>query len=167
MKNLRIFLPTLLLALLLAPASRGAGGDGDDNSSTQSTSRPAATAALDRDYVAAKQAIKAKLWRRAQALLKNSAARRPNSADTQNQLGFVSRQLGDFRTAFVHYRKALLLEPYHRGALEYQGESYLAVGDLAGAKSNLSRLGQACAYDCEEYRDLDAAIREYRRRNAS
>jgi Flp pilus assembly protein TadD len=167
MKIIRVLVPTLLLALAFVPHSRAAGSNGDSDSSEQSTSRPAAATATDRDYLAGKQAVEAKQWQRARRLLQKSAVRGPASANTQNLLGYVFRQLGDMPTAFVHYRKALAIEPYHRGALEYQGESYLAVDDLAGAKANLARLGRACAYTCEEYRDLDAAIREYRRKNPS
>ncbi len=167
MKISRILVPTLLVALALAPQSRAAGSNGDDDSSRQSTSRPAAASVVDRDYFAGKRAIAAKQWQRDRGHLQQSAARRPASADTQNLLGYVFRQLGDLRSAFIHYRKALALEPNHLGALEYQGEGYLEVDNLDGAKANLIRLGRICAYDCEEYRDLDSAIRKYRRRNPS
>ena len=165
MKILRVLVPTLLLALVFVPQSRAAGSDGDSDSSRQSTSNPAATSVADRDFLAGKQAVEAKQWQRARSFLQKSAAQRPASADIQNLLGYVFRQLGDMPSAFVHYRKALAIEPHHLGALEYQGESYLAVDDLAGAKANLARLGRACAYECEEYHDLDAAIRQYRQKN--
>ena len=47
------------------------------------------------------------------------------------------------------------------GALEYQGELYLTIGDLDLAKANLQRLDKLCWLGCDEYDDLRASIEDY------
>jgi tetratricopeptide (TPR) repeat protein len=53
--------------------------------------------------------------------------------DRQNLLGFTSRKAGDFAVAWVHYESALDINPKHLGALEYQGELFIALGDFEKA----------------------------------
>jgi tetratricopeptide (TPR) repeat protein len=60
--------------------------------------------------------------------------------------------------AFEHYKRALTIEPRHRGAHEYIGEAYLMIGDKAKAREHLAALERLCGRDCEEYRDLARAI---------
>ena len=87
----------------------------------------------------------------------------PQNADTENYLGFAYRKRGEFELAFQHYGKTLALNPRHRGAHEYIGETYLLVGDLAKAEDHLSALKTICLLPCEELGDLEAKIAEYRR----
>ena len=58
----------------------------------------------------------------------------------------------------TYYRKALDAEPNHRGALEYQGELFVELGQVDKAKENLAKLDRICMFGCEEARDLKAAI---------
>ena len=58
--------------------------------------------------------------------------------------------------------RALYLNPEHLGALEYQGELFLTLGDLKRAEWNLSRLKQLCSVVCEERDDLAEAIEAWR-----
>ena len=48
--------------------------------------------------------------------------------------GYSHRHLKQFDLAFKHYKRAIELEPRHRGAHEYVGEAYLMTGELASAE---------------------------------
>jgi Flp pilus assembly protein TadD len=122
-------------------------------------------AARDADYAAALKAIEAKNWSEAVARLKVSERRNPDSADLQNFLGFSYRNLKQYDLAFKHYNRALEIEPRHRGAHEYIGETYLMTGDLAGAQKHLDALRGICLLGCEELADLDKAIAEYKKKH--
>lgn len=78
--------------------------------------------------------------------------------DVYNLLGYSLRQSGDLTTALTYYQKALDYDPDHKGALEYSGELYVKVGDLAKARANEDRLKKLCPQGCEELADLSAAI---------
>lgn len=81
-------------------------------------------------------------------------------ADVYNLLGFSLRHAGDIRTALTYYKKALDFDPSHRGALEYEGELYVQIGDLEKARDNAARLAELCSAGCEELADLQKAIAE-------
>ena len=53
---------------------------------------------------------------------------------------------------------ALDFNPDHKGALEYQGEMYVELGQLDKAKANLAKLVKLCPDGCEEREDLEKAI---------
>jgi hypothetical protein len=42
--------------------------------------------------------------------------------------------------------------------LEYQGELYVKIGDLAKARDNAAHLARLCPQGCEELEDLQKAI---------
>ena len=121
-------------------------------------------AAGDLDYAAGKQALDRKDWGEATRRFKQAALRDPDNADLQNYLGFSYRNLGQLDTAFEHYRRALELNPRHRGAHEYAGEAYLMVGDLARAEEHLAALRRICLLPCEELGDLEREVVAYRKR---
>ncbi len=116
----------------------------------------------DGDYAAGLEALKvgdaAAALRRFQAALK----RFPDAADLHNELGFAHRQVRQLDKAFEHYKRALALNPSHRGAHEYIGEAYLAVDDLAGAERHLKALDGICLLPCDEQRDLRRSIAAHR-----
>ena len=74
---------------------------------------------------------------------------------------FSSRNLGDYVTSEAAYDKALI-DPKHKGALEYKGELYLTLGNLAGAEV-LARLRRSCSFNCSEVKDLTDAIAAYKK----
>ena len=57
--------------------------------------------------------------------------------------------------------RAIGVIPRHRGAHEYIGETYLAVGDLANAQKHLAALRDICVLPCEELADLEKAVAQY------
>jgi hypothetical protein len=61
-----------------------------------------------------------------------------------------------------HYRRALELNPRHRGAHEYIGDAYLQVKNLAKAEEHLAALDRICLLPCTEYSDLKAKITAYK-----
>jgi Flp pilus assembly protein TadD len=117
----------------------------------------------DPDYKAAKGAIERKDWNEALGRLEKVALREPDNADVHNLLGFSQRNLGRYDAAFKHYRRALALDPRHKGAHEYIGESYLKVGDLASAEKHLAALRDLCPLSCEQLKDLEREIAEYKK----
>ena len=121
-------------------------------------------AARDEDYAAGKRAADKKNWGEAVRLFKRAEMRNPDHADLQNILGFSYRNLEQYELAFKHYRRAIELDPRHRGAHEYIGETYLITGDLASAQKHLAALRAICLLPCDEMRDLERAIAQYRER---
>ena len=145
---------TLAVAVLALSGSMATAVDTD----------PAERVAADPDVAAARQAHDRGDWKEAVARLQRAERRFPQDADLQNSLGYALRQMKDYDAAFRHYRKALQIDPRHRGAHEYIGEAYLLVGDLPSAEKHLAALRSICMLPCEEMRDLDKAIAEYKGR---
>jgi Flp pilus assembly protein TadD len=105
----------------------------------------------------------ARQWEEAIARLRKAEVRHPDHADLQNYLGYAHRNLKQLDAAFRHYKRAIELEPRHRGAHEYIGEAYLMVGDVPNAEKHLAALRAICLLPCEELTDLEKAFATYRR----
>ena len=118
----------------------------------------------DADYAAALSALKVNDFPSALPRLEAALKRFPLAADLHNELGYTLRKLGRLDQAFEHYKRALTIDPRHRGAHEYIGEAYLMAGDLANAEKHLTALRSICTLPCEEMRDLQAAVDAHRRR---
>ncbi len=118
----------------------------------------------DEDYAAARRAADSKNWADAVRLYERALKRYPDQADLQNNLGYAYRNLKQYDLAFEHYKRAIEIDPRHRGAHEYIGEAYLMTGDLASAEKHLAALREICLLPCEEASDLERAVAEYRRR---
>jgi Flp pilus assembly protein TadD len=121
----------------------------------------------NQDYAAGKQALERQDWREAVRRFNQAALRDPDNADLHNYLGFSYRNLEELDPAFKHYKRALELNPRHRGAHEYAGEAYLLLGDLARAEEHLSALRKICLLPCEALADLERAITAYRERTGA
>ena len=134
-----------LLSMALDPAM--AAGSSDDSSETDSA--PA--------YAEAKAKIEAGDYAAALPLLDKITADEPQNADAWNLRGFANRKLGNMDVAATSYTAALTINPGHLGALEYQGEMYLELGQTDAAKENLKKLQGLCG-DCEEATDLAESI---------
>ena len=128
------------------------------------TEEEATDASVDPAYAAGKRAIEAKDWNAAIKALSSAALRDTRNADIQNYLGYAYRNIGKLDLAFKHYARALELNPRHRGAHEYLGETYLIVNDLPKAEEHLDALRRICLIPCEEYEDLKKEIEAYRAR---
>ena len=119
---------------------------------------------IDPDYAEGKQAIDGKNWAHAIKSLNKAATKDARNADIQNYLGYAYRNSGQMELAFKHYEQSLAIDPNHRGAHEYIGEAYLLTGDLANAEKHLAALRGICLLPCEEMKDLERAVAEYRAR---
>ena len=145
-----------VVALLIACAAVAApSDDGDDQALLD-----------DADYVAGRSALKAGDDTKALLRFQSALKRFPEAADLHNELGFAHRRLRQMDKAFEHYRRALDLNPQHRGAHEYIGEAYLIVGDVERARLHLAALRSICLLPCEELKDLEQAIAEHLARAA-
>jgi tetratricopeptide (TPR) repeat protein len=118
----------------------------------------------DPDYTAAKIAMGNKDWNAAVKSLLLAAQHDPKNADIQNFLGYSNRKLGNYDLAFKHYGMALELNPKHRGAHEYIGETYLLVNNPAKAEEHLAALKKICFVPCAESRELTKAIAAYKQK---
>lgn len=118
----------------------------------------------DTEYAAGLAALKAKDCAGALPHFVDAQKRFPEAADLHNELGYTLRNLGRLDKAFEHYKRALAIDPRHRGAHEYIGEAYLIAGDVASAEEHLEALRTICTLPCVEMRDLQAAVEAHRRR---
>ena len=86
------------------------------------------------------------------------------SADWNNLMAYSLRKSGaaNYAAAEKFYDAALAIDPKHRGALEYSGELYLAMGNLPKAEQRLATLDKVCTLPCEEYTDLKKAVAAYK-----
>jgi tetratricopeptide (TPR) repeat protein len=83
--------------------------------------------------------------------------------DRQNLMGFTARKSGDYGAAKKHYAAALKITPKHVGALEYQGELFITLGDLNEAEQNLKKINSICWLYCKEKKMLENALKEARK----
>jgi len=148
---------TLIAASLAVALSGTAFGMGNDSSAP-----PAAKPAADPTFGRAKAMIEAKDYRGALPLLQQVVAKEPKNADAYNLMGYATRKSGDPNGSLQYYNYALTLDPKHLGANEYIGEAYLMLGQLPQAEQHLARLDQLCVFGCAEYRELKAAIANYK-----
>ena len=144
---------TLALALIATPilavdTGGGSGGSGGGSSDSAPT-----VASMD----SVRQLIDAENYQSAWSALSQITAVDTENADAWNLLGFSSRKLGKMKSAAFAYSMALRIDPKHLGALEYQGEMFMILGELDKAKANLEKLQTLCG-DCEEAQDLAAAV---------
>ena len=151
MKIQNILRTSLVFATIFVSLPAVAAGGGDY---TSSTSKPTA-------YNDAVALIKSKNYLDAITKLKKAEQSAKDDADIQNLLGFSYRKSGNLDEAAKHYDKALGLDPKHKGALEYQGELFLMLGDKAAAEENLEKLDKICWLGCEELDELRTAIRKF------
>ena len=82
-----------------------------------------------------------------------------------NLVGFTSRKLGDYPSAFAAYTTAIRLKPDYAQAREYYGEGLLETGDLAGARRQLAALEKIG--DEAMTAELRTAINKYEASHAS
>ena len=142
-------------ALVVAMLATGAGSAAAFTGGDTQPDSPLAKAA---------KAVDAGDYSGAIPILRDVVAKQPRNADAYNYLGYASRKLGMVEEAKAHYRKALDIDPEHKGANEYLGELYLELGDVAGAEARLEALDDACGFfGCEEHDELEEKIEAYKK----
>ena len=156
--RLTVFASAALLALGLPIATFAAGGGADPPKPTAAT--PAAPA--DPNFAQAKAMIQARNYAGAIPLLQQVVQRDPRNADAYNLMGYATRAGGNPNGSLQYYQQALAIDPKHIGANEYLGEAYLMLDRPAEADQMLARLDSLCVFGCTEYRQLKAAIANYK-----
>jgi predicted Zn-dependent protease len=152
---MRTPLTLVALAAIALSGTAFAMGSGSDQPEATKAGPPT-------DYSRAKAMIEAKNFKEAIPLLQQVVAKEPKNADAYNLLGYVTRKSGDPNGSLQYYTTALQIDPKHLGANEYLGEAYLMLGKLPQAEQQLARLDQLCVFGCAEYRELKAAIANYK-----
>ena len=79
-------------------------------------------------------------------------------ADVLNEIGFAFRKNNDLDNASKYYLMALKKEPNHLGALEYQGEMFVDLGQKDKALANLNKLKDLVGEKNSFYKELDSYI---------
>ena len=166
----QILLLTGIAAAILSLAALFAGsaiaaGSGSSDSGGSSESYGYSMKGASKNMRKAQGLIAAGEFAGALGYLEAELKAKPDSADAWNLTGFASRKLGDYVRSETAYDKALALDPKHKGALEYKGELYLTLGNLAGAEGLLARLNAQCSFNCKERDQLKKAIADYKKAN--
>jgi tetratricopeptide (TPR) repeat protein len=150
---------------VLASGGGGGGGSGGGGGGGMTTLSNGQASAVDPRYSQGVAEIEAGRFPQAVAALESYIASEPahaQDADAQNWLGYAYRKSGNLDAAFLHYDKALAINPRHRGAHEYMGEAYLMTGNLAQAEEHLKALDQLCFTPCKEYTQLKQEVASWK-----
>ena len=150
--NLIINKVLISFIVCLFSLSAHAAGGGSDNNILKSS-----------EYYAAMKLIKKKSYSSAIENLLKAEKYNKKDADIYNYLGFSYRKIGDLEKAALYYNKALTISPNHQGALEYQGEMFLTLGQLPKAEANLKKLGKLCFLGCKEEKMLKESILKFKK----
>jgi len=113
---------------------------------------------VERRINMAERLLDKKQYKEAVRNLQMTVRRYRYNADAWNLLGLAHRQAGDIDAANAAYTRALSVDRYHLGALEYQGELFISLGKLNEAEINLRLINDLCPVGCQEQRNLEAAI---------
>ena len=148
-------MPIFLAVVIISLSAQTAFGAGGDSGYAASTKKPAG-------YNEAVALIAAEKYQEAIPPLQSAEKLAKTDADIQNLLGFAHRKTGKLDAAASYYKRALEINPKHKGALEYQGELFLTLGDKDAATANLAKLDEICWLGCSEYDDLKQAIAKSR-----
>ena len=127
-------------ACLIGTFTFAAGNSSDTSSSSD---RYGSSSAETNRFSKINALIRLEKFAEAHAELKNLSPQ-TDEADRQNLLGFTARKSGDLVAAASYYNTALTIDPKHIGALEYQGELFIQLGDIEKAQGNLAKLKKIC-----------------------
>ena len=143
-------------------SSGGSASKGYSGGVSTSISNPLNSLELKNGLNMVQSLVYGKKYEKAEIKLISLEVKFPQNADIQNYLGFVSRKMNKLGKSDAYYKKALQLNPMHKGALEYQGELFLQYKNLEKANANLKLLEQICGINCNEYKDLKKAIENFK-----
>ncbi|ANI31358.1 tetratricopeptide repeat-containing protein [Yersinia entomophaga] len=100
----------------------------------------------------------AKTGRYQEALDLLDTLKQPNTREAWNYRGYATRKLGRTDEGISYYQRSIALDPHYPKVREYLGEAYMIKGRPDLAKAELATIKDLCGTECEEYRDLAAAI---------
>ncbi|MDU4128420.1 MULTISPECIES: tetratricopeptide repeat protein [Pantoea] len=82
----------------------------------------------------------------------------PDTREAWNYRGYATRKLGRTDEGIGYYQRAIAIDPRYAKVREYLGEAWMIKGRPDLAREQLKTIAGICGTDCEEYRDLQAAI---------
>ena len=123
-------------ACLIGTFTFAAGSSSDSSSSSD---RYGPSSAETNRFSKINALIRLEKFAEAHAELKNLSPQ-TDEAERQNLLGFTARKSGDLVAAASYYNTALTIDPKHIGALEYQGELFIQLGDIEKAQEKFSKI---------------------------
>ena len=142
--------------------SSGSSSAGSSGGSTSAIVNPLNSLELKNGLNVVQSLFYGKKYKKAEKRLISLEVKFPKNAEIQNYLGFVSRKMDKLGKSDAYYKKALQINPMHKGALEYQGELFLQYKNLEKANANLKLLERICGVNCNEYKDLKKAIENFK-----
>ena len=152
-KNIELFtMKKILLTILLSfivSTSFSAGTDSGDETN------------YGKDYKSAVKLIKKKKYDNAIDKLMDLvdvSSSDFTKADVYNEIGFAFRKSDDLDNASKYYILALSEDPNHLGALEYQGEMFVDLGQKDNAITNLNKLKDLVGEKNSYYKELNTYI---------
>ena len=153
----------LAFAIAITPSvTLSAGADSDSSSADVAKSDTSRYGTYSKSrFKEAKGLINLAKFHDAYLLLAKLTINNEDEDDRQNLLGFSARKSGELDRATFHYEQALRINPNHKGALEYQGELFLTLGQKSKAENNLKLLKILCPSGCLAATALEAAITKY------
>jgi tetratricopeptide (TPR) repeat protein len=113
------------------------------------------------DYQMAVRLIRHEKYAEAIPHLEAALADKPHDADILNYLGYTKRMTGDYPSSLDYYKRALAIDPNHKGVHEYLGELYLQMHDQPSAQKELDTLASLCPSGCDERDALTKALAAY------
>ena len=143
-------------------SSSGSSSNSYSGGTSNSLPNPLTALELKNGLNMVQSLVYGKKYEKAEIKLISLEVKFPQNADIQNYLGFVSRKMNKLGKSDAYYKKALQLNPMHKGALEYQGELFLQYKNLEKANANLKLLERICGVNCDEYKDLKKAIENFK-----
>ena len=82
----------------------------------------------------------------------------PDTREAWNYRGYATRKLGRTDEGIGYYQRAIAIDPRYAKVRGYLGEAWMIKGRPDLAREQLKTIAGICGTDCEEYRDLQAAI---------
>ncbi|MGR2856897.1 tetratricopeptide repeat protein [Erwinia sp. 1181_3] len=168
MKKLTIILPALLLTLY-APLALSMG-DSSSESKTPDCPKgqvydsgskqcvPEKTSRLSDDDKTRYAYHLAKKGEYQSALNLLDTLKNPDTREAWNYRGYATRKLGRTDEGIGYYQRSVALDPRYAKVREYLGEAWMIKGRPDLAREQLAAIKTLCGVNCEEYRDLQAAI---------
>jgi len=150
---LLVLFSPLVMADDIGDSGGSAGGASSSNRSASGSYHNSGS-----ELAHARKSIERKRYKAAIQSLNLVVQRDHRNADALNLLGYSHRKLGNLKRSGKYYKRALKINPEHKGALEYQGELFVMLNELDLAKENQRKLKELCPNGCEQLDDLSEAI---------
>lgn len=145
----------LATAFLVTFMTLGTGGAFAAGTNTTTELTPAEVRA---QLASAESLIRQENYRAAIEVLNGVVESSPREADAYNLLGYSYRKSKDFNRAERNYKRALRLNPEHKGAIEYYGELFIETDRRDKAEEMLAKLESLCPSGCAELDQLRKAL---------